>query len=219
MENYKVIDFENWPRKNHYLYYTNLVKAGYSMTVNIDVAKLVSFCKRKGYKFYPTFIYCTSAVVNSTENLRIFKNKDGMPCVWDKVVPNYTIFHDDDKTFSDIWTDFDFSFDTFYKNITRDIEKYKDVKGIKAKEGQPPNFFCISCVPWISYTGYSTYSGGGDPTFFPIITFGKYTEEKGTFKMPFTLTIAHAVCDGYHTGKFFNDLQMFIDNFAEEKEV
>lgn len=219
MEGYKKIDFENWERKDHYLYYTEKLKIGYSMTVSLDVTSLVSTCRKKGLKFYPVFVYCTACVINSLDFMRMFKDNDGMPCVWNKTVPNYTIFHDDDKTFSDMWTDFDFDFDTFYKNMTDDMEKYKDVKGIKAKPNQPPNFFCISCVPWVSFTGYNAYTAGSAPSFFPIITYGKYTEENGRLKMPFNLIIAHAVCDGYHTSKFFNDLQKTIDAFGKEKEI
>ncbi len=93
------------------------------------------------------------------------------------------------------------------------MEKYKDVHGIKARKEQPENFFCISCVPWLTYTSYNTSVPGGEPNLFPIITFGKFTaDEKGIYTMPFTLNISHAAADGYHTSKFFNDLQILINS-------
>ena len=70
---------------------------------------------------------------------------------FDVMHPNFTIFHKDDHTFSDIWSYYDDDFQTCYQNIINDMETYKDVKGPKGKEGQPPNFFCISvCHGWIS---------------------------------------------------------------------
>ena len=75
------------------------------------------------------------------------------------------------------------------------------------------NFFCISCVPWMDYTGYCPVNYGGSPNLFPLITFGKYTEENGTFTMPFTLTISHACMDGYHLSVFFNTLQEKLNQF------
>ena len=64
--------------------------------------------------------------------------------IFDVMHPNFTIFHKDDHTFSDIWSYYDDDFQTCYQNIINDMETYKDVKGPKGKEGQPPNFFCIS---------------------------------------------------------------------------
>ena len=213
MENFKKIDFENWNRKEHYKYYTEKLKVGYSMTVSLDVTNIVNFCKKNNIKFFNAFIYCVGKVINSTDNLRMFKDKDGMPCVWNKCVPNYTIFHKDDETFSDLWSDFDFDFEVFSQNMNNDIKTYGNIKGIKAKENQPPNFFCISCVPWINFTAYTAYTAESTPAFFPIITYGKYVEENGRLKMPFNMSISHAVCDGYHAAKFFNNVQKEIDDF------
>ena len=137
---YKKIDLENWCRKEHYLYYTNSLNVEVNMTANIDVSELLTFCHTNGYKFYPTLIYCVTKVLNRIENFKMFKDKNGDLCVWDSLVPNYTIFHEEDHTFSDCWTDFTDDFDSFYKNITYDMELGKTKRGIKVKSGQPATF-------------------------------------------------------------------------------
>lgn len=215
MANYKKVDIENWERKEHYKYYTEFLKVDYSLTSNLDVTNFLDYCHKKGIKFYATFIYCLTKTINQIDNFRMFKNSDGELCIWDYVVPNYTIFHDDDKTFSDCWTDFDDDFEAFYGEITKDMDHYKNVKGIKVKPNQPANFYCVSCVPWINFTGYNTYVVGGDLKYFPIVTAGKYEENNGKILMPCTLIIAHAVCDGYHAGLFFNTLQKNLDEFCK----
>lgn len=53
----------------------------------------------------------------------MFKDAEGNLCVWDQVVPNYTIFHEDDKTFSDCWTEYSDDFEVFYREITKDMEE------------------------------------------------------------------------------------------------
>ena len=153
---YKKIDLENWCRKEHYLYYTNSLNVEVNMTANIDVSELLSFCHTNGYKFYPTLIYCVTKVLNRIENFKMFKDKNGDLCVWDSLVPNYTIFHEEDHTFSDCWTDFTDDFGSFYKNITSDMELGKTKRGIKVKSGQPANFYCVSCTPWTAFTAVST---------------------------------------------------------------
>ena len=211
MNNYKKIEMENWSRREHYLYYTNKLKIEFNMTASIDIKRLLDFCHINGYKFYPSLIYFVTKVLNKIENFRMFKNERGELCVWDKIIPNYTIFHEDDKTFSDCWTDFSEDFDEFYQNITYDMEKFKNKKGIKVKENQPPYFYCISCIPRVSFSACGSRVTNGEPAYFPIITIGKYEKNIDKIMMPINITVAHAVCDGYHVGLFFECLQNEIN--------
>ena len=98
------------------------------------------------------------------------------------------------------------------------METYGQNHGIKGKPGQPGNFYCISAVPWLDYTGYTaTVSGDRLPALFPVITCGKITEENGRETLPFTINIAHAAADGWHTAAFVNDLQGLLDSVSLEK--
>lgn len=207
MNNYKKIDIQKWARKEHYLYYTTTLKIEFNMTSSIDVTKLLDFCHIHGYKFYPVVIYFVTKVLNKIENFRMFKDEEGNLCVWDKIIPNYTIFHEDDKTFSDCWSDFSEDFHIFYQNITNDMRMFKHKKGIKVKDNLPQHFYCISCVPWVSFSSCSSRVTNGEPAYFPIITIGKYAKGDEKSMMPINVTIAHAVCDGYHVGLFFEYLQ------------
>lgn len=204
------IDPDTWERKEHFEYYTNMIKCGYSLTADLDVTDFINLTKEKNLRFYPSFVYCVSSVINCTKEFRMGLSEEGLPGYWDIVHPSYTIFHDNDHTFSDLWTHYTKDFSSFYRQMTKDMEVYGDCKGVKARPEQPPNFFCISCVPWLSYTGYSTMSAGGSPNLFPIITYGKYRKTNNRFQMPFTVTISHAAADGYHTSRFINDVQTFI---------
>ena len=53
----------------------------------------------------------------------------------------------------------------------------------------------------------------GEPALFPIIDFGKYTEQEGRYTLPVAVTISHAAADGYHTSLFFKKLQENLDAF------
>lgn len=211
MNNYRMIDLETWPRREHYFYYTENLKIEFHMTVPIEVTNLLGYCHSHRYKFYPTIIYLVTKVLNKIENFRMFRDANGALCVWDKIIPNYTIFHEDDKTFSDCWSDFSEDFSEFYHNILEDMEACKRIKGMKGKDHQPPNFYCISCVPWVSFSACSSRVTNGEPSFFPIITIGKYEKTAEKTQMPVNMTVAHAVCDGYHAGLFFQFLQEEIN--------
>ena len=208
---YRKINMETWPRREHYDYYTNRLKVEYNMTARVRVDPFLAYCHEKQYRFYPALICAVTRVINRLEAFRMFRNPAGELCVWDFVVPNYTFFHEDDKTFSDCWSEWSEEFDTFYHRITGDLEQYRDCGGIKARDGQPANFYCISCDPWTDFTGFASRVTNGEPQFFPIVTIGKYTEEQGRITMPVSMMIAHAVCDGYHAGLFLSELQKELD--------
>lgn len=208
---FQLIDMDQWERREHYQYYDEKLKCVYSITADLDVTALQKKVKEKHLRFYPAFVYCAARAVNAAREFRMGTDAEGNPGFWDVMHPSYTIFHEDDHTFSDLWTFYDESFSAFYQSMTADMALYGKKKGVKVKAGQPQNFFCISCVPWLNYSGYHTACVDSRPNLFPILTFGRYQEEGGRVKMPFTVTIAHAAADGYHTSKFIQDLQKIID--------
>ena len=212
---YRKIDLEHWPRRAHYEYYTQKLRIEFNITARVRVDRFLGFCHERGYRFYPALICAVTRVMNRMENFRMFRDGAGELCVWDHVVPNYTIFHGDDHTFSDCWSQCTDDFETSYRTITADMEQYGDRKGIKVREGQPPNFYCISCDPWTDFTGFASRRTDGEPQFFPIVTIGKYVTEQGKTTMSVSLMIAHAVCDGYHAGVFFDLLQQELDGMGQ----
>jgi len=43
--------------------------------------------------------------------------------------------------------------------------------------------------------------------FTPIVTLGKYFERDGKVYIPVAIQLHHAVCDGFHAGRFMTELQ------------
>ncbi|EPY2306249.1 type A chloramphenicol O-acetyltransferase [Clostridium sporogenes] len=214
---FNLIDKENWSRKHYFDYYMNNIKCTYSMTANIEITDLLMQVKRNNIKLYPILIYMTSKIVNSHKELRTSFDEEGNLGYWESMSPSFTIFHKDDETFSNIWTEYSDDFKTFYNNCLQDIEKYSNVKKLFAKENQPKNTFPVSCVPWFSFTGanLNVYSDEEYPYLLPIITYGKYFAQSAKALIPISLQMHHAVCDGYHVTRFLNELQAMAHNFKE----
>ena len=208
------INMEEWERKDHFEYYRNRLKCGYSVTTSLDATHLRETVKKNGIRFFPAFVYCVARTIKEQKEFRMGFNDDGNPGYFDCMHPNYTIFHEDDHTFSDLWSEYTDDFAAFYTNMLTDMETYRDKKGVKIKEGQPRNFFCISCVPWLSFTGYHAYTEDGTPQLFPIIVYGAFHEESGRTTLPFCMNISHAAADGYHTSMFFKRLQEAVNEFS-----
>lgn len=208
------VDLESWERKEYFDYFYNIIKCKYTLNVNIDITDLQTMRRRKGLRFFPTMLYPIMRAVNQNKEFRMsFENN--VLGYWSHVVPAYTLFHEDNKTFSDVWSDYHEKFSSFYKTIAEDIETYKDVKKLKAREGRLHNFCSISSVPWLSFASYSQDTYTESNFLFPLIRFGKYFEDNGKILLPFAVFVNHAVADGYHTSKLINEVQDFCSNVNE----
>ncbi|ASZ66101.1 MULTISPECIES: type A chloramphenicol O-acetyltransferase [Bacillus] len=211
---FHVIDREDWNREQYFEYYLKL-KCTFSMTVNVDITMLLGEVYQKGIKFYPVFIYLISRVVNNYKKFRTCFNDEGVLGYWEEMIPSYTIFHKDDKSFSSIWTDYSSDFRTFYNNYEDDMRCYANVHGLFTKENIPPNVFPISSIPWTSFTGFNLNINNDENFLLPIITCGKYFNEGNKVMLPVSLQVHHSVCDGYDASQFIEDLQQLSNTCNE----
>ncbi|WP_410979717.1 type A chloramphenicol O-acetyltransferase [Bacillus cereus] len=211
---FHVIDREDWNREQYFEYYLKL-KCTFSMTVNVDITMLLGEVYQKGIKFYPVFIYLISRVVNNYKKFRTCFNDEGVLGYWEEMIPSYTIFHKDDKSFSSIWTDYSSDFRTFYNNYEDDMRCYANVHGLFTKENIPPNVFPISSIPWTSFTGFNLNINNDENFLLPIITCGKYFNEANKVMLPVSLQVHHSVCDGYDASQFIEDLQQLSNTCNE----
>lgn len=71
-------------------------------------------------------------------------------------------------------------------------------------------------VPWFSFTAFDINVFDAGKHLLPIFTMGKFMDEYGRRMLPLAIQVHHAVCDGYHVGKFLRVLQEKIDSFQKE---
>lgn len=209
------IDLDTWSRKPYFDHYVNNVRCTYSMTANIDITRLLEAIKKKGIKLYPALIHMITAVVNRHREFRTCLDARNRLGYWDSMSPSFTIFHDDDKTFSSVWTPYCEDYKEFYRRYLDDMEKYGSVKQFAAKTNEPPNTFPVSSIPWVSFTGFNLNVYTEGTYFLPIFTMGKYFKQDEKILLPLSVQLHHAVCDGYHAGLMFNELQARADTCKE----
>ncbi|WP_044640021.1 type A chloramphenicol O-acetyltransferase [Risungbinella massiliensis] len=206
------IDMDHWSRKPYFEHYLHHVRCTYSMTANIDITLLLEQLKRKEIKLYPALIYMITTVVNRHSEFRTCFDSEGKLGYWDSMSSNFTIFHEDDKTFSNIWTPYTEDFQEFYSHYLDDLEKYGHIKQFTSKINEPPNTFPISCIPWVSFTGFNLNIYTEGTYLLPIFTIGKFFKQDEQIQLPLSVQLHHAVCDGYHTSVLFHELQVLADH-------
>ena len=200
---FNYIDIEKWKRKQHYNYYLKNVPCTYSMTIKLDITNVIKSQK----KLYPTLLYCISKTVNKYEEFRTILDSEGKVGYFDELYPCYTIFHKENETFSNIWTEYSEDYEVFCKNYKEDMEKYGKNLDIVAKPDIPVNSFPISMLPWESFEGFNLNLQRGYEYLLPIFTLGKYYQEQDKVFIPLAIQVHHSVCDGVHLCRFIDSLR------------
>lgn len=203
---FHLIDFETWERKDFYKHFIDDVVCTYSTTVNLDITNL------KNVRLYPTIIWLLTNVVNQMPEFRTAITKEGVG-IYDEMHPAYTIFNKENKNFSGIWTEFNLDYKVFLDAYELDIAKYTSSKEYAPKPNRPDNSFDISMIPWFTFTSFNLNIFGDGKYLLPIFTLGKYFDDNGKRLIPLSIQVHHAVCDGYHIGKFVETLQSLINHF------
>lgn len=199
----------DWKRKSYFDYYYKKLKSKYNVNYHIDITELFREIKHNNLKFYPTYLYVITRIVNRNEEFRMSFDENGNLGIWSYIIPSYTIFHKDDKTFSDLWSEYTPVFKDFYRQVINDMNTYGDIKKIKARDYCPANFCPISSLPWLSFHSISQDTYSDSTLLFPIIRFGKIYQDNHKTLLPFSIFVNHAVADGYHTSKLINEIEAF----------
>ncbi len=208
--NYTAVDLEKWSRGKLFQLYIDKIRLVLSLTVDIDVTNLKAYSKKTGVNFYPLMMWAASKVINSHDEFKYGWDKDGALIKWDYVSPSYADFHKEDENFTKIVTEYSDDIFEFCGRVAADRERFKNDRAFL--DDQPPNFFDVSCLPWVRYNSFDIHAFDEWKNLAPTVTWGKYGLENGKLMMPLTMNINHAVADGFHLSRFFNEVQELINN-------
>lgn len=209
------IELQTWPRGQMFYYFSKMAPTGYSMTVNVDVTELRKTLKEAGLKFFPAYLWLVTKNLSRQTEFKVAE-KDGVLGYYETLTPLYACFHEDDHTFSLMWTAYTEDFRQFYQAYLENQMSFGNVHGVLAQMQTPPpaNAYTVSCVPRISFTHFAVHSYENTPYYFPSVEAGKYYAEGDRILMPLSITCHHATTDGYHVNSFLESLQQDMNAFA-----
>lgn len=206
------VNLEEWNRGPLFQHYIDNLRIVMSLTVDIDITKLLAFSKRSHFKFYPSMIWVVSKVVNAHDEFKYGWDNDGDLIKWNYTSPSYTDFHKEDENFTKLVTPFSDDLSEFHRRFMADQEAHKNHRAFV--ENQPRNFFDVSCLPWVKYKHFDVHVFDEGKFLAPVITWGKYERNGASYLMPLTMNLHHAVADGFHLSRFFTEVQELIHSFG-----
>ena len=207
-----VIDISKWDRKDLFDHYDEETNPFAIINTPIDVTNVYNYCKSTGNSIYATMGYIITKTVNSIEGFRFRKENDEI-VVYDKIHGNFT-----ENIDNKIIGFFTIKNDDTYKDFIDEFNDKRD--GLKiAKKSETSvtkyNEIWMSCVPWFEFN--AAIPPFNKKNTIPQFIWDKFKKENNVVKTNLMIMVHHGFVDGYHIGKFINELQENINNFKGEE--
>lgn len=203
------IDINSWNRKDHYNYFKQLSYPHFSICANVDITRFYKYIKEKESPFFISMIFTATKTANCIKELRLRIREDKV--VEHKIVsPSFTVMVEG-GVFSFCTVKFTDEFNDFRTNTSKEIEKVKSKLCLEDESGRDDLLY-ITSIPWVSFTSITHPIHLNPVDSIPRISWGKYFEEGGKYKLPLSVQVHHALADGVHVGQYFNTIQEILDN-------
>lgn len=197
------IDLDTYPRKEHFLYFKDLSYPYVGVTVQVDITAFMKQLKEEGKPFFLSFLYRVLKAGNAVSQFRQRIENNGI--VEYEYSRGSCVIMKPDETFAYCTLDGRMPLEDF---LTEGRQKIEEVKkgGTIQEDSEVESMFFISCLPWFNYS--TLIQAVPMPADSNVrISWGKYQEENEKITIPVSVLGHHALIDGLHIGRFFEELE------------
>lgn len=212
----RIIDKESWNRKQHYDHFMAYDYPHFNLCANIDITRYYQYIKEKKYPFFLSMVYATSRICNDIEEFR-YRIQGEEVIVHDYVSPAITIMGDED-VFNFCTIPYKESFHAFIQVGLEATEKAKKNIHLADEPGKDDLIYMTS-LPWVSFTSIMHPIHMHPTDSVPRIAWGKFFKEQDRLLLPLSIQGHHALMDGVHAGKFYEQIQRLLDDPEKYLEV
>ena len=214
----KKIDLEHWPRREHFQGFIQMAAPCYGMNVRMDVTELVNLCKKEKESFFVNMLYLCLREMNQVEEFRM-RVIDREPWIYDTIHCSFTVLNHL-GCFVNRRADF-CEYPSFYQNVCHIVSKAKGEANMESGDADCArmDLFYFSCIPWIDFQSITQPLITQPATFpdpagdsVPRVSWGKYVEEDGRYRMTMHMTVNHALIDGRPLAEAFNRIQSALNH-------
>ena len=205
----RLIDMNCYERKAHFDYFKSLQYPYVGVTVNQDVTDAYSFSKSAGQSFYLTILHAVALAADNVPELR------------QRIHNNQIVEYSECPTSHTERTQGEkYCYCTLHHHMglrdyfvcAEEARKKCAENGIAEAEDVDSMYF-ISTLPWLHYTSLIQPVACGDESN-PRFTWGQYQKtETGRIIMPVSILAHHALVDGCHIAKFYDELRREIEKY------
>ena len=198
----RVISMDRDPRREQFQLFSGYTFPYAGVTVQLDVTALELRLRAEHKPIFLTMLYVIHRAVNRVPELRRRIRGDQV-VEYDRCPSSHTVALPD-GTYCYCSLEVDRPFREFLPYAAAEQERVKAAPTLEDGEDGESLFF-VSCVPWLSYTAL-TQPTPTPADSNPRITWGRWHRQGGRTLLPMTLLANHALVDGIHIARFYENL-------------
>jgi chloramphenicol O-acetyltransferase type A len=205
----KLLDLDNWPRKEHFQFFSQFDEPFFGVCVDIDCTVAYRTAKEQNHSFFLHYLHKSLTAVNLTEPFRYRINTEKQIVVHDVVSASATIGREN-ETFAFSYMPYHADFSIFKQACDEEIARIQVAPSI-FPEHIADDVIHYSSLPWLKFTSMSHARNFSFPDSVPKISFGKMTKQGDTLTMPVSIHVHHALMDGIHVGEYVDTFQRLMN--------
>lgn len=203
------LDIETWNRKQHFEHFKQLLDPYFAVTVEVDVTKVYQTAKEKIIPFFVLYLHACMRAINSIENFKYRITEEGRIKIYESIHASATIMRPD-NTFGFSFIHYSEDIDVFHENFKQEKERVLNSIDLFPPINSDDCVYC-SALPWVNFTGHKEPKNSESDSITRL-AFGKFIKNEGRLLMPVSITVNHALIDGYHVGLFLENYQKALDS-------
>ena len=199
-------EVKDFKRKELFEHYNSADNPFVIVTTKIDITNVINYCKIHK-NTYATLGYLILKTANEIDAFK-YRYKNGKIYYCDVIKPNFTDMYEDQSIGY-----FCFCYEPDYNNF---ITKFKKAREdfLNKKELLTDNDIdevLLSCAPWFKFS--SLIPPINKEITIPQFIWDKYELDIDKYYVNLMIMVHHGFADGYHIGKFIEDLNKNISDF------
>lgn len=209
----KYLDIENWSRRLHFHFFRGCELPFFNICANIDVTELRRRCREEdGPAFSIAVFYLSLRTVNALEPFR-YRLRGDKVLIHDVVQGGTTALRED-ETFGFAYFKYHRDFSRFERGAQAGLERAVASRDL-TPSAEDDGVIHYSVIPWVSFTSFAHAKALGTEDSVPKIVFGKFFEDRGRWWLPTSVEVHHALMDGLHVGRYFEQFQELCHELPE----
>ena len=202
----RTIDMQTWSRRDHFELFSSYGYPHFGMCANVDLTTFYPAVKQHGHSLTIAMVYVITRVSNAIPEFRYRIREEKV--IEHEIVNSRFTFLTEEDTFRFCLADYYEDFKAFAANASKSIAFAKENPLAKPPQD---NVLYMTAIPWVSFTGFLHPMRLQPEDSVPRFVWGKIFEEGNLLKMPLGVQGHHALIDGIHIGKFYAELQNYLN--------
>lgn len=210
----KTVPFTSEHARKHFDFFRAMDQPHFGITANVDITHFLAAVRASAaLRFTPAMVYLIARTAHEVPQFkRRIRGEEVIE--HDYVRPSFAVPTKEAEVFSFCTVNYDPDPWTFHRLAEDQMEKMKHTPSFEDEHGMDDYLF-LSTFPWASFTSVQHAMSTSPADSVPRIVWGKYFKVADKVVMPLAVHAHHAVVDGSHLGKYFQQMERNLRNVKD----